>query len=656
MPDRAEQGGSRVIKQRPRCYGHDPMDVARVRWTGLVALCVAASLAHAAPAPPRNASPRHFEDITGDLPDEPITAVAVDPNDDQVLYAGTDGFLFKSDDGGESWRPILSFPRGTTDDAADATNDDDRRDATSGLDVPDGLDTADPAAGGPSDPDRDDATLLDREDAENATDEPLLSDDVDDLPAGSNDVDDVTVLARGGPGVRAIAFVPGTPGVFYVATPHGLYRTTTAGSSFTRLELALEAENDVRDVAIDPLRPSRLYLATRNGLVVSKDGGQTFATEPGRAWTTPATSVAVENTPEGVLVLVGTEAGLFRSPDGGETFLEVLLRGVPPFAPIAAVAVTADNGTYYAGTSAGLFVGERSAALLERYDGVPSILVQALSPDPARVRALALGTRSRGVLFSSDAGLTLDAAEQVPANEVLGIARGKKLDDVVVATDRGLFRSVPGTGVTISSSALKKLREMWAKEPSLEDVARRALRWNALDPTTVSDMRGRAAFAKWLPRASAKYQITVGQKNRKDELLFRGSDELPPGIDPDNDTTDLFGNVGAFVLQPENGTTQIFWVSLQWDLDRIILNEDEIAAARRTPLWWSAQRRVLDQVQTAWGARRRLMTEVAVERSGRGARALHDDVIRQLRIDELTAMLDAATGGMFTGSTQETDR
>lgn len=64
--------------------------------------------------------PRHYEDITGDLPGEAITAVAVDPDDDQLLYAGIDGFLLRSNDGGESWRPVLSFPRGVALDEADA--------------------------------------------------------------------------------------------------------------------------------------------------------------------------------------------------------------------------------------------------------------------------------------------------------------------------------------------------------------------------------------------------------------------------------------------------------------------------------------------------------------------------------------------------------
>lgn len=622
--------------------------------------------------PPRSASPRHFEDATGDLPNEPITVVAVDPDDAEVLYAGLDGFLFKSDDGGDTWRPVLSFPRGTAIDATDFENTDTGAGSADAADRPsagvsfrggaedDGFgDALDGRDDGRDDDGFDDEDEEGDEEGEEGdlpdgsldADDDADLDDVDSVDGYSaDDVLGLVAFARAGPGVRALTFVPTSRGVFYVATPRGLFRTTTGGVSFERLQIPGGArENDVRDVAVDPARPSRLYVATAAGLMVTPDGGTTFAPAAGNAGYSAGLCVAAERMASGVLVLVGTERGLFRSTDGGDTFLEVLLRGLPPFSAVAAVSISRDNGTYYAGTARGLFVGERGASLLERYGGIPDVLVQAVSPDPFRLRAVAVGTRTRGVLFSPDAGLTLDeGAEQVPAGEVLAFARGAKPDDLLVATDRGVFRSVAGTGVRMSAKALQKLREIWRREPSLDDIAAEALAWNRLEVDVMGGMSLRAGLARWLPQLRARYNAGTARIQR-DIFILRAGDQLPPGLDPDNDDSDLFGDFGAFLVQaPQAPIAHTLWVELAWDLDKIILSDGEVAALRQGPRWWAAERRVLDRVQSVWAARRRLMTEMALGDGARGRSAARDDVYRQLRIEELTAQLDAATGGVFS--------
>ena len=44
-----------------------------------------------------------YVDVTGDLPDVPVTDLVVDPGDASVLYAGTDLGVFRSGDGGAHW-------------------------------------------------------------------------------------------------------------------------------------------------------------------------------------------------------------------------------------------------------------------------------------------------------------------------------------------------------------------------------------------------------------------------------------------------------------------------------------------------------------------------------------------------------------------------
>lgn len=56
---------------------------------------------------------RTWIDITGDLPDVPVNAIAADPHDTLHLIAGTDVGVFRTLDGGSSWTPFNNgFPSG----------------------------------------------------------------------------------------------------------------------------------------------------------------------------------------------------------------------------------------------------------------------------------------------------------------------------------------------------------------------------------------------------------------------------------------------------------------------------------------------------------------------------------------------------------------
>jgi hypothetical protein len=622
---------------------------------------------------------RHFEDVTGDLPNEPITAVAVDPRDADTIFVGLDGFVFRTSDAGETWRVVLSFPRGTAIDDSDEELADTAQAGELGEFAAGAAQAPAPTADDDL-PDGDDANSDDDDDDERGADRGADANrdaDVDDgtqaaldeeeLPEGDvSDDFDATVWAKTTAGARAIVFVPGSPDVVYVATPRGLYRSVDRGISYVRVEVPGGVRNnDIRDVALDPASPSRIYLATAGGMLASRDGGSTFELPIGAGKNVPALCVAVEQLVStdgnsGVAVLVGTETGLLRSTDGGASFLPVLLRGLPPFFPVPAVAITQRSETFYAGTSRGLFVGERNAALLERYAGVPEVAVQALSPDPIRPRSVVVGTRTRGVWFSNDAGNTVEeGAEQVPAAEVIAIARpssavGTKSDQIVVATDRGLFRSVPGTGVTISASALKKLREQWAKEPGLDETARTALEYGRLVNNDLYGMRSRAALSHLLPALTAGFTQTVGRTLRREDFVLR-IDDLPPGFDPDNDETDLFGNIGAFIVQPSDGVQSIFFATLVWDLDQVIFNPDEAAVGRAVPAWYAAERRVIERVREAWSARRRLMAEMTLGDAPRGEDAALKHARNLIRLEELTAELDGITGGAFSNPSSNND-
>ncbi|HEY1101295.1 MAG TPA: hypothetical protein VGF99_20320 [Myxococcota bacterium] len=620
---------------------------------GLVAV-ISSSLSsplHAQPAPPAalpiaGRGPAHWADKTADLPNEPVTAIAVDPFDDAVVYAGFDGFLFKSDDGGESWSPILSFPRGLADDGA---LDDTAADAfdgaangqttdTSVLDAITGSTSAaaDLSTDTGDDADEDEAALLpEGDDAGGNGDDPL-------------DTVDVSIPARLDAGVRGIVFVPGSRGVFLVATSRGLFRTTSAGQSFARLQVPGGVrENDIRDVAVEPLRPSRLWIGTGSGLFTSIDGGTSMDRVADRLGTTPIVDLSVDmvtDTSRPAQILVGSERGLARSRDGGLTFNELMLRGAVAFPLVHAVGFAPANDTLWAGTGDGLFVGVRGAAILERYTGIPETPPAAISPDPLWAGGVAVAVRGlggSGVVFSDDAGLTAVDVDVLPAQSPAALAR-ETTDParLWVASDRGVFRLEPGTGIRISRDELAVLRQRFEAEPDIGTVTTRVLENHGFLRQD-QDARVRAQYAPWLPKIDARYWYEVGDVNQtRNSFIFRDPSTLPPIIDPDLDNQDLFGD-GLLVVSPTQRRLHTFYVNFVWDLDKLILNSDVLRSGRQVPLLRNAERSVVDRTRQLYVNRRRLVAELLAPSSSTAPKSVKERIASELRLLELEAQLAA---------------
>ncbi len=586
----------------------------------------------------------HWVDRSGDLPNEPLTAVAVDPSDPRILWVGLDGFVFRSDDEGENFVAVLSFPRGLADDSAD--------------------DTAADALDGQGSVDDPTTSLANRAADVDEPEDDMADGTGEDLPDGSTtstappDADpidsvDISVPSRVETGVRGFAFVPGSPGVVLIATPRGLWRTIDSGGTFAQIEIPGGTRaNDVRDVAVDPERPSRLFVASAAGLWMSRDGGASFARGPGRAATVPGVCFDVSSVDGVTQVIYGTELGLMRSKDGGASFVDLLLRGAAAFPVIHAVArqpASSNTGEIvYAGTSTGVFAAERGAPILERYNGMPTEAATAIAVDPLEPGGVAVAVRNGagGVLFSDDAGLSLVDVDVLPSQQALALSRDPKdPTQLWVAADRGLFRLEKGTGITLAKDQVRALRDRFSKEPSLNRLTLTALKRLALSPTDDVPME-RAWWAAALPHVEARYTLNVGATDDvRQTFLFRdpAAVALAPFLDPSLDDTALLGD-GVLVFSPERKFTNTLWIGLSWDLDRLIMNDAAMSAARQIPVRAGAERDVINRVQALYVQRRRLVAELYVAPRRVNEAGKRDRIHKELQLLELEAHLASLVG------------
>lgn|GEM_PF-958204 len=602
---------------------------------------------------------RHFRELSSRLPPVAFTAVAVDPADPEVILVGSDGFVFKSDDGGDVWRPVFSFARGLPqanlllplvdlngDEVNDAVTDEVMGIGITGGILPD----ADELGSGGTDRSASDPL---NETGDSFSDNAEEDDDPDDLvavlpdgDAAGLDVFDATGAAavlypRQRPGVRSLVFASSTQATVFAATPRGLFQSTDAGESFQPMflplpegdEHTLEKVIDVRDVGVHPKTPNVLWVGTGGGLLYSTNGGGSFSWVKGKLGVTGILDLQVVIENRRAVVLVGTEEGAFRSTDDGKTFQQMMLQGASAFEPVLSVAYDVRERITYAGSAHGLYVSERGASILERRPNLSATLVTSMSIDPKRLGGLVVGLQDRGPLFLEDRGFrVLQDQQSLPVAWTSGMARiPGDTDTIVLSTDKGIFIHEKGKGLLMLTDNMQKLRRRWSREPSLREIVELALEVEHLHPRVVRGMFSRVRLAPLLPSVTFVY---LARYDTRPTALVEDEEDLEDLIEDAEE-----GDLGAF----KSGWKHRAYLMAIWTPERLITSTAEQQILRLLPRLSKKRERLVSLIVRTYHTRRRLLAEVF------GAQPNPELLAHQLvKLAELTSVLDAYTNGSFS--------
>lgn len=164
------------------------------------------------------------------------------------------------------------------------------------------------------------------------------------------------------------------------------------------------------------------------------------------------------------------------------------------------------------------------------------------------------------------------------------------------------------------------IRELDATEPSVEEVTEAAMRFYDLDEDTLDSIESRAGWKAAVPRVSAEARLnSLGTDVDKfDFIQF-----------PDE-------QAGADQI---GGTVREIRVAATWDLPRLIYNSEVLD----TYALRGNRQNLLKEVIRLYYLRRRLTINYRLNPPADPA----SRVAGQLRIDEITATLDALTGGLY---------
>lgn len=236
------------------------------------------------------------------------------------------------------------------------------------------------------------------------------------------------------------------------------------------------------------------------------------------------------------------------------------------------------------------------------------------SADPEGLFAL-----SKKGLFKYDGQRWEEMTLALASADLAGFCADKK-GNLYVACDKGLFKSGWGNNARISN---QQLSEYTGKEPSIEQVQKAAIKYAEVEPGKIKKWRKQAAGKAVLPKISASVS-----RDTSDLWHWEGGSTTKTGDD---------------VLV--RGKEVLGWdVTVSWDLSEIIWNNDQTNIDVRSRLMVQLRDDILDEVTKLYFERLRVKMEldnIAIE----DRKKLAD---KQIRLQELTALLDGLTGGYFS--------
>ena len=237
-------------------------------------------------------------------------------------------------------------------------------------------------------------------------------------------------INEGGYWVTPHQIDPVDPAVIYAGFVN-VWKSTTRGNTWTRISTF--SGNTLRSLAVAPSDPNTIYAGTASSLRRTRDGGATW-TDVFSGLPTTASMTYVAVNPVDPLRIYATFSGyrdgdkVFRSADGGDTWENI--SGTLPNLPVNCVVSQPGGGDpLYVGTDVGVFYRNERIGDWEPFStGLPNVIVRELEIHEAS-----------GTLKAATYGRGLWASPLEPAGPVIShLPLGEREDEVgpyrVVAT------------------------------------------------------------------------------------------------------------------------------------------------------------------------------------------------------------------------------
>jgi photosystem II stability/assembly factor-like uncharacterized protein len=421
----------------------------------------------------------------------------------------------------------------------------------------------------------------------------------------------------------------------YAATGSGLFYSSNNGSKWKRV---FRGKNDLEaDCLALAILPSGMYLGTRQGLFTSQDKGRSWHKESGKLGNSKIFNIVYSSQDQASLYIASAD-GVFKSINSGKVWERIFV------AHLTEKSKEVDNGFEDNDQDKEVKVSE----------------IRYLAVDPNNPKYLYLAT-SRGIYESKDGGISWeifptfgllsrdlyfllfsrqsefycigksgiftyqDSAWQelsftLSSSQINFITLDKDAY-LYACAEKGLFKL--GLGHSYNFARADTLTGYFKDEPNIGEVQKAAIKYAEVDPEKIMRWRKQAAKKAWLPQLSAN----LG-RNTTDLWHWEGGSTIKVSDD-----------------ELRRGRDSLDWdLGLSWDLSELIWSTDQTSIDVRSKLMVELRNDLLDEVNKIYFERIR----VKMELDNLSIEDRKKRFEKELRLRELTASIDALTGGYFS--------
>ena len=443
-----------------------------------------------------------------------------------------------------------------------------------------------------------------------------------------------------------------------VATTRGLYATADDGRHWLRaFRGGTSEEARCHVVFFHPFRRGEVWLGTAGGGFVSRDGGRSWQSAGPELSRRSIRYLAIDPTPPHRLYVL-TDHEVFAGGTDEATWQSLFSLAATP-QPLEEAAEQADEAVVDETASADqltalavdpalkdgvspsspttLYLSSLNGAYTSADGGVTWLPLTQLGLGTASIRHLILHHHSPTVLYAATPNGVARLLPEEQRWEALYAGLPTKAARFLAATDSRLFAATD-QGLYMLDLTMEQLAQgNWpgakallgdfVHEPSIGAVQENAIHYAEVQPEKIAAWRKQARMSALIP----KFTVT-GDTNLTD---FRHWDS---GANPD-------------ALQ--KGERDIDWsTNVTWELGDFIYSDDQTNIDVRSKLMVELRDSILDDVTRSYFERRRLQVELITDPPTEPKAQL----AKELRIQELTAILDGLTGGWFSSEIERNGR
>ena len=430
---------------------------------------------------------------------------------------------------------------------------------------------------------------------------------------------------------KAVNFImihPHNPKIIYVATESGVFKSDDSGIKWQAIPIGAEGDN-VLTLIIDPENSETLFAAAERDIFVSKDSGKNWVRSSQGLSAINIRSLT-QNYIDREILFASAENGLFRSTDGAGSWVKIFSldsadnedfedeESESSASPARVSIDPFDPEIIYLSAKEGIFKSENGGDSWKRLPktGLPGTQVKNLV-FPSYNKGFIFAATENGVFrFSEKEDMWKDLYAGLPSKKTVFVALNSRQDVLWLATKNGVFKSKGDIYEVKEISALDEARtvlENFSNEPSFREIQEAAIEYAEVHPEKIAKWRRGAKTKALLPRFSFRIDQDKG------DYYYYGE-----RIGEDKDTG---------------------WdITCTWDLGGLIWNSSQTLIDVRSKLMVQLRDNILDEVTRLYFERRRLQIEL----HRNPPENVTEFIEKKLRLQELTADIDAMTGGYLS--------